>query len=70
MPPKTDITVSMHSDLISDLEDLADINGTNRSAEISTASMIWVNENIRVGTLVRDEGYNPAQTHADARSII
>ena len=70
MPPKPDITVSMDSGLIEDLEALSDVNGTHRSAEISAGAMVWVNEMIRAGVLDRDYLYNVEEQHADARSIV
>ena len=70
MAPKPDITVSMNSGLIDDLEALADIHGTHRSAEISAASMAWVNVMIRNGVLDRDYLYDVEAHHADSRSLV
>lgn len=60
----------MESRLIEDLEELSDVNGTHRSAEISAAAMVWVNEMIRLGVLDRNYEYNVSEHHADARSIV
>jgi metal-responsive CopG/Arc/MetJ family transcriptional regulator len=70
MAPKPDITVTMDGQLIDDLEELADRSRTDRSAEISTAAMIWVNNAIEQGHLDRPYQWDPAEHHADARSLV
>ena len=60
----------MESRLVADLEDLKDIHGTHRSAEISAAAMVWVNAMINNGTLDRDYNYDVESHYADARSLV
>lgn len=59
----------MDHDLVADLIEIKERRGTDRSAEISAACMLWVNAAIRAGHIDRPYEWDIEEHHAEASAL-
>ena len=70
MAPKVNITLTIEAPLVDDLDDLSELRGSSRSAEICAASAWWINQAIENGELDRDSVWDPKSIHEQGVSQV